>query len=136
VLVPPADSWKLVLAIALFAAVAASAWARPPRRSVPGVELRRLVFGAVALYGVGLASSITHHAVLAVCLYAGGITVSALAAWLSRGAGSGSGPSPGEEPADEPPPPSPDGAPSFDWRTFERELAEYSRRVREPVETS
>lgn len=133
--VPPADSWKLVLAIALFAAVVASAWARPPRRRVPGVELGRLVLGAVALYGVGLASSLTHHAVLAVGLYAGGIAVSALAAWLSRGAGSDSGPPPGQEPVDEPPTPSPDGAPSFDWRTFERELEAYSRRTREPVET-
>src|SRR5437588_2194142 len=98
-LLPPADSWKLVLAIALFATVLASARARPPRRSVPASELRRLVLGALALYGVGLASSLTHRTLLAVVLYAGGIAVSALAAWLSRGTDS-HGPPGDHEPVD------------------------------------
>jgi len=47
--VPPADSWKLVLAVTLFAAVVASARVRPPRQAVQGVELRRLVLGALAI---------------------------------------------------------------------------------------
>ena len=133
-LVPPADSWKLVLAIALFGTVAASAWARPPRRSVPASDLRRLVVGALALYGVGLAASLSHHTVLAVGLYACGIGASALAAWLSRGADSREGPPRDDEPADAPPPPSPDGAPGFDWTRFERDFEDYAR-TRDPVET-
>lgn len=131
-LVSPADSWKLVLAIMLFGAIAASAWARPPRRAMPTAELRRLVLGAVALYGVGLASSLTHHLILAVVLYSGGIAVSALAAWLSRGIDSAEPPR-DDEPADEGPPPTPDGAPSFDWAAFERQFDAYARRSREPV---
>lgn len=134
-LVAPADSWKLVLAIALFGAVVASARSRPPRRSLPGTELRRLVLGALALYGAGLAASLTRHALLAVILYAGGIVVSALAAWLSRGVDSRGGPPPHDEPEDAPPPPSPDGAPHFDWAAFERDLHEYARRRRDRVQT-
>jgi hypothetical protein len=135
VVVTPADSWKLVLAIALFGAVIASARARPPRRSVPASELRRLVVGAVALYGVGLAASVTRHILLAVLLYAGGIGVSALAAWLSRGADAPGGPPEGDERAEDPRPPTPDGAPSFDWSAFERDFEDYARRGREPVQT-
>src|ERR1700753_2964185 len=101
--VAPADSWKLVLAVTLFGAVLASARMRPPRQAVPTSELRRLVLGALALYGVGLAASLTHHILIAVILYSCGIAVSALAAWLSR-AESGREPPPGEEPADVPPP--------------------------------
>jgi len=133
VLVPPADSWKLVLAVALLAAVATSAWARPPRRSVSRADLRWLVLGALALYGVGLAASLTRHTVLAVILYAGGIVVSSLAAWLSRGFDSRGGLDDDLEPAEEPPPPAPDGAPRFDWDAFERDLQNYARRRREPA---
>jgi hypothetical protein len=135
VLVAPAYSWKLVLAIALFGAVVASARSRPPRRSLPGTDLRRLVFGAVALYGVGLAASLTRHTLLAVILYAGGIAISALAAWLSRGVDSRGGPPPDEAPLDEPPSPTPDGAPGFDWSAFERDLEDYARRARDPIRT-
>lgn len=131
-LLSPGVSWKLVLAVALFAAVLASARARPPRRSLPGAELGRLVLGALALYGAGLAASLTRHPVLAVLMYASGITTSALAAWLSRGADSRGGPPPEHEPVDEPRPPAPDGAPRFDWKRFEREFADYARRAREP----
>jgi hypothetical protein len=134
VLVSSADSWKLVLAITLFGTVLASAWARPPRHSMPASELRRLVLGAVALYGVGLAASLTRHVILAVVLYAGGIAVSALAAWLSRGRDRNE-PPPDGEPADGQPPPAPDGAPSFDWARFQREFEEYARHRREPVES-
>jgi hypothetical protein len=132
--VQPADAWKIVLAVALFSAVLASARVRPPRQPVPVAELRRLVLGAIALYGVGLAASMTRHMPLAVVLYSGGIGVSALAAWLSR-AEAGSDPPPDEAPADEPPS-DPDRAPRFDWAQFERELADYTRRRGEPVETS
>lgn len=131
--VPPADAWKLVLAVALFGAVLASARVKPPRQPVPPIELRRLVLGAIALYGVGLAASLTHHVLMAVILYSCGIGVSALAAWLSR-ADAGTDPPPSEEAVDEPPR-APDGAPSFDWRQFERELEDYSRRERTRVET-
>ena len=128
--IPPADSWKFVLAVALFATVVASARIRPPGQAVPAVELRRLVLGALALYGVGLAASLTHHILLAVVLYSCGTAVSALAAWLSR-ADSGREPPPDEDPADEPPPPAPDDAPQFDWSRFERDFEDYTRRERE-----
>lgn len=129
--VPPEYAWKLVLAIALGAAIVTSAWAKAPKRAFPGVELRRLVFGALVLYAVGLAASLTHHAVLAAVLYAAGITVSALAAWLSRGSDSG-GPPRWDDPADEQPPPDPDGVPGFDWQTFEQQFRDYARRERAP----
>jgi hypothetical protein len=135
VLVAPADSWKLVLAIALFAAVVAGARSRPPRRSLPAHEMRRLVLGAVALYGVGLAASLTRHSLLAVILYAGGIAVSALALWLSRGIDSRGGPPGDDTPVDEPPSPPPTGAPHFDWTAFERDLHDYARRSRDPIRT-
>jgi hypothetical protein len=132
--VAPGDSWKLVLAIALFAAIVASAWARPPRRSVPRSELRWLVLGALALYGVGLAASLTHHALVAAVVYAAGIGASALAAWLSRATESrGEPPHDDEAPAD--PPPAPGGAPRFDWASFESELEAYAARRREPART-
>jgi hypothetical protein len=134
-LVPPADAWKIVLAVALGGAILASAYARAPRRTTPSGDLRRLVLGALVLYAVGLAASLTHHPVLAVVLFASGITVSALAAWLSRGNDSGGGPPRGDEPVDEQPPPDPDGVPRFDWAAFEREFNDYARRRREPVGT-
>ncbi len=132
--VPPADAWKLVLAIALFAAVIASASVTPPRQPLPRAELARLVVGAVALYGAGLFATLTHHSLMAVILYSCGIGVSAFAAWLSR-ADAGTDPPHTEEPAAEPPS-APDGGPRFDWPQFEREFADYTRRERGPVKTS
>jgi hypothetical protein len=129
----PSFAWKLVLAVVLAAAIIASAYAKAPRRSFPGGDLRRLVFAALVLYAVGLVASLSHHGVLAAALYATGIIVSALAAWLSRGSDSG-GPPPGDEPADEQPPPDPDGVPQFDWARFEREFRAYDRR-HQPTET-
>ncbi len=134
-LVTPADSWKVVLAVALGGAILASAYAKAPPRAFPSSELRRLVLGALVLYAVGLAASLTHHSILAVVLFASGITVSALAAWLSRGNDSGGGPPRGDEPVDEQPPPDPDGMPRFDWAAFERDFEDYARRRRDPVGT-
>jgi hypothetical protein len=128
----PSFAWKLVLAVVLGAAIIASAYAKAPRRSLPGGDLRRLVFAALVLYAVGLVASLSHRGVLAAVLYATGIMVSALAAWLSRGGDSG-GPPRGDEPADEQPPPDPDGVPQFDWAEFERGFRLYSER--EPAET-
>src|SRR5438874_6874609 len=124
----PSFAWKLVLAVVLAAAIIASAYAKAPRRSFPGGDLRRLVFAALVLYAVGLVASLSHHGALAAVLYATGIMVSALAAWLSRGSDSGGGPPPGDDPADEQPPPDPDGVPQFDWAAFEREFRVYSER--------
>jgi hypothetical protein len=128
-IVPPSVAWKLVLAIALGAGIFVSAYARAPRRAVPRTELRRLVAAALVLYAVGVVSSLTHHPVLAGVVYAAGISACALAAWLSRGSDS-DWPPRGEESADEEPPPEPDGAPRFDWRTFEREFRTYAERSR------
>jgi hypothetical protein len=130
-----ADAWKLVLAVALGGAIMASAYARAPRRRFPSSGLRRLVLGALLLYGAGLAASLTHHPVPSVVLFASGITVSALAAWLSRGNDSGGGPPRGDEPVDEQPPPEPDGVPRLDWAAFERDFRDYARRRKQPVNT-
>jgi hypothetical protein len=130
-----ADAWKLVLAVALGGAIVASAYVRAPRRTFPRRGLRRLVLGALLLYAVGLAASLTHHPVPSVALFASGITVSALAAWLSRGSDSGGGPPRGDEPVDEQPPPDPDGVPRFDWAAFERDFHNYAQRSDQPVKT-
>jgi hypothetical protein len=131
--VPPSDAWKVVLAVALAAAILVSLYARAPRRAIPGPELRRLVISALGLYAVGGLASITHHPMLAALVYAAGIAVCALAAWLSRGSDSEDPPD-GEEPVDEQPPPKPDGLPTFDWAAFEHEFRAYAKRSgREPA---
>lgn len=130
-MIEPSYAWKLVLAVALGAAIVASVGLRAPRRAYPGAELRRLVVAALALYGAGVVSSLTHHQLLAAVVYSGGIAVSALAAWLSRGSDSG-GPPRGEDPRDEQPPPGPQGAPRFDWPAFEREFRSYARARQRP----
>ena len=126
-MIAPSFAWKLVLAIALGGTILASARARAPRRALPVTDLRYLVAAALLLYGVGVACSLAHHPILAVVVFAAGIAVSALAAWLSRGVDS-DGLSPPDEPVDEEPPPSPDGAPRFDWGAFERDFRAYDRR--------
>ena len=123
----PSFAWKLVLAVVLGGVIVASAYVRAPRRAFPGGDLRRLVFAALVLYAVGLVASLNHRGVLAAILYATGVLVSALAAWLSRGSDSG-GPPPGDEPADEQPPPDPDGVPQVDWARFESEFRTYADR--------
>jgi uncharacterized membrane protein YfcA len=130
--VPPSDAWKLVLAIVLGGGIFVSAYAHAPRRTVPGSDLRRLVLSALALYAVGGLASLTHHPILAGLVYAAGISVCALAAWLSRGTDSEDPPR-GDEPVDEQPPPEPDGLPSVDWAAFERDFRAYSERRREPA---
>jgi len=125
--VPPSDAWKVVLAIALAAAIFVSLYARAPRRAVPGSELRRLVISALGLYAIGGLASFTHHPMLAALVYAAGIAVCALAAWLSRGTDSEDPPD-GEEPEDEQPPPEPDGVPRFDWAAFEQQFRAYAER--------
>ena len=131
-----AAAWRLALAIAFCLAIFLSVCARAPRQSVPSSDLKRLVACALVLYGVGGLASLTHHPVLAGLVYGAGITVSALAAWLSRGQDHG-GPPDDDDPADEEPPPQPDGVPRLDWPRFEREFRDYSeRRGREPTQTS
>ena len=128
--VPPSDAWKLVLAITLAAAIAASACASAPRRAAAKGELRRLVASALVLYAVGGVASITHHRSLAALVYAAGIATCALAAWLSRGSDS-EGPPRGDEPVDEQPPPEPDGLPELDWAEFEQAFRSYAERDRD-----
>jgi hypothetical protein len=125
---PPTTAWKLAFALVLVAAIATSACARAPRRSADPVELRRLVVCALALYGVGGLASLTHHSVLAGLVYAAGIGVAALAAWLSRGRDQEDPPDGGPDPVDEQPPPPPDGVPWWDWERFEREFRDYAGR--------
>ena len=132
-MVSPSLVWKVVLTIALAAAILVSLWARAPRRAIPGAELRRLVIAALGLYAVGGLASLSHQPVLAAVAYAAGIMVCAFAAWLSRGSDPEDPPG-GEEPVDEQPPPEPDGLPTFDWGTFEREFRSYADRQPAGVE--
>lgn len=125
--------WKAVVALVLAGAIIISASVRAPRKPLPRADLRWLLLGALALYGVGLVAFLKHHAELAALLFAAGIATSTLAAWLSRGADAGEGPRRGEDPVDEHPPQEPDGTPSFDWAQFERDLRDYAERTREPV---
>jgi hypothetical protein len=128
-LVAPSFAWKLVLAIALGAAIIFGAYGTAPKRSVAHADLQRLVLSALGLYVVGAIASLKHHTTLAALVYASGIGVCALALWLSRGADPGEEPPRGGgEPTDERPPPSPDGIPEFDWAAFERDFRSYSER--------
>lgn len=124
--------WKIAFAILLVGAIAASACLRAPRRAPHPTELRRLVICAVVLYAVGGLASLTHHPALAGMVYAAGIAVAALAAWMSRGRDQEDPPDGGDEPVDEQPPPEPDGVPGLDWARFEREFREYARRQGSP----
>jgi hypothetical protein len=124
-------AWKLAVAIALGLAIVISACARAPRQSVPTTDLRRLVISALILYAVGALATLTHHAGLAGLVYGAGISVAALAAWLSRGRDQEDPPAGGEQPVDEQPPPGPDGVPRLDWPKFEREFSEWARRTRQ-----
>lgn len=129
----PSHLWKLGLAIALGVAILASASARPPRKPLPHAELRWPLAGALALYAVGLLALLEHQASLATWLLCAGVTVSALAAWLSRGGDPGGWPPSEDDPVDEQPPSDPDGVPGFDWAGFERDFRAYSERSRDPV---
>jgi hypothetical protein len=126
-MVPPSEAWKVVLTIALAAAIFISLCARAPRRAISGADLRRLVVSALGLYAVGGVASVSRHPMLAAVVYAAGIVVCAFAAWLSRGSDSEDPPG-GEEPVDEQPPPEPDGLPTFDWAAFERDFRTYTER--------
>jgi hypothetical protein len=131
-IVSPADSWKLVLAVALGVTIFAGACGAAPRRAVPHSDLRRLVLSALGLYVVGGVATISHHTTVAALVYAAGIAVCTLALWLSRGTDSGDDPPRGgDEPSDEQPPPSPDGLPEFDWAAFEEEFRSHAQSVSE-----
>jgi hypothetical protein len=129
--------WKLGLAAVLGAAIFASALVRPPRRSFPQGDLRIMVCAALGLYCVGLGASLTHHAAMAAAVYACGISISAMAVWLSRGHDRREPPR-RDDPPEAPPPAGPDEPPAFDWDSFERQLGVYSdrhQREREPALT-
>ncbi len=123
------DIWKLVLAVALGAAIILSLRARAPRRTTPPVDLRRLVFGALALYAVGAFAWVTHHRAVAGGVFVAGILTAALAAWLSRGRDADD-PLRGFDDFDLEPPLGPD---EFDWDSFERDFLAYSEGRREPA---
>jgi hypothetical protein len=122
---------KVTFAVVLATAIFVSACARAPRQSVPAAELRRLVASALVLYAVGGLATLTHHPALAAMVYASGIAIAALAAWLSRGRDQDDPPG-GSKPFDEPPPPEPDGVPRLDWDRFEREFRDWEQRSRQP----
>ncbi len=127
---PLTDVVKLGFAFALVITILISAFARAPRESVPVAELRRLVGCALLLYAVGAVASLAHRTILAGLLYAAGISVASLAAWLSRGRDQ-EDPPPGD--GDDQPPPDPEGSPAFDWGAFEREFRNYAGRPRTPA---
>jgi hypothetical protein len=126
-----ADAWKLALALVLAGAILFSLFARAPRSSLSGDQLRRLILSAILLYGVGAFAWLSGHRPLAAVVCAGGTAVAALTAWLSRGVTPEDPPSPPEEPADPKPPAAPDGHPEFDWAAFEQGFRTYSDRQRE-----
>jgi hypothetical protein len=132
VVVPLTLVWKAAFAVVLVMAILASACAKAPRRAIPPAELRRLVVCAVVLYAVGALASLTHHPALAGLVFGAGISVAALAAWLSRGRDQEDPPD-GDEPVDEHPPPEPDGVPRLDWAHFEREFRQYARQHPPPT---
>src|ERR1700759_4141078 len=126
---PPTGAWKMAFAMVLVAVIATSALARAPRRAAAPEELRRLVVCALGLYAIGGLATLTHHSALASIVYATGISVAALAAWLSRGRDQEDPPDDGgSEPVDEQPPPGPDGVPWWDWERFERDFRDYAQR--------
>jgi hypothetical protein len=125
-------AWKIALALVLLVVILLGAAARAPQRTLPAAELRRLVFSALGLYAVGALAWLTHHLALAVFIYAAGIIVAALAAWLSRGIDPDDPPE--EQPVDEDPPHDPHGI-EIDWGAFERDLRAYSERARSPSRT-
>jgi hypothetical protein len=122
-------AWKIAVALVLLVVIVLGAGARAPRRALPPADLRRLVLSALGLYAVGALAWLTHHLALAVFIYAAGIIVAALAAWLSRGIDPEDAPE--AAPADEEPPLDPHGL-DIDWRAFERDLRAYSERTRSP----
>jgi hypothetical protein len=124
-LVSGSFAWKLALAVLLLGAIVVSTVARAPRRSISGGDLRRLVGSALVLYAIGAAAWLSHHVLLAVLVYAAGIAIAALAAWLSRGGDAEDPPSAGRDPHGQEPPPDPDGL-RFDWKALERELGVYT----------
>jgi hypothetical protein len=119
--------WRLVLAIALVAAVAMSVCWTAPGRVVDRGVLHRLVVSGLSLYAVGGVAALAHRETLAGLVFAAGIFTCALAVWLSRGTDSEDPPDE-QEPADEPPPPSPDGLSNLDWDEFERAFRAYAAR--------
>ncbi|MFZ0042509.1 MAG: hypothetical protein WAK93_14450 [Solirubrobacteraceae bacterium] len=125
-------AWRLAFAVVLGVAIFVSVFAQAPRRRIAPSELRRLVLSALILYAVGWLATHTRHPALAALVYATGISVATLAAWLSRGRDQDEPPG-DDEPADEPPPPDPDGVPRFDWARFEREFRDWAQRPREPL---
>lgn len=135
-MVPLTVAWKLGFAVALVGAIVASACVRAPRRRATSTELRRLVLCSLVLYAVGGIATLTGHPALAALVYGAGISVAALAAWLSRGRDQEDPPDDGDQPVDEQPPPQPDGVPPIDWARFEREFHEYARSNRPPPRRS
>jgi hypothetical protein len=130
--VAPQLAWKLVLAIALCAAIVVSGRARAPRGALPGRDLSRLAIAALGLYAVGALAWLTRHPLLAGIVYAAGIATAALAAWLSRGGHRDDPPDPGSPAAE--PPPNPGGWGRFDWASFELDFRAYASREQEPAE--
>ena len=124
---PPALIWKLALGLALGGAIFLSMFVPAPRRAYPQADLRGMLLGALALYSVGLVASVTHHAAVAAVVYAGGITVSAFAAWLSRGIDPRRPRTdPDEDPSETPPPGGGDDHPLLDWAAWERDFRAYA----------
>jgi hypothetical protein len=120
--------WKLALGLALGGAIFLSIFVRAPRHVYPRADLRGMLLGALALYSVGFVASLNHHEAVAAIVDAGGITVSALAAWLSRGIDPRRpGTDPDEDPSETPPPGGGDDHPLLDWAAFERDFRTYAR---------
>ena len=127
--------WKLVLGLALAGMIFLSVFIRAPRRTFPREDLRGVVLGALALYLVGVVATLSHHKVMSAVLCACAITLSAYAAWLSRGSDPHRPPPGGDEDPSEPSG-GPDDRPLLDWPAFESQFRAYAHRhERRPART-
>src|SRR5947209_16955263 len=126
--------WKLALGSMLLGAMLRGLRGPAPTMAIPRRELGRVVLGALLLYCVGAFAWYDGHATVAVIVYASGITICTLAAWLSRGIDPDDPPQDGSgddgPPADQPPiDPGPRDFPLVDWDAFERERARWGQRT-------
>jgi hypothetical protein len=118
-------AWRLGLTLALLSVILVSLRVPPPRTELPRRDLHRLVGSGALLYVAGAIASLAGRPALAAIAFGAGILVCWLAVWLSRGGHGGEG-----WDDDREPPVDPDPGPDFDWDEFERELADYTSRVR------
>jgi hypothetical protein len=112
--------WKLIPTVVLLGALVAGFTVRPPREPVAPAELRRLMIASAALYAAGGVALLGHRRALAGIVFATGLLIFVLTAWLARATpppqdGDDGGQGGGGSPPLKPVPSGPD----FDWTFYE-----------------